>query len=96
MRVKKDKDFLKRQMANIGTGGETFIKVKPGVGLARNSTFSKVIKDLTRFSFIDPVDRGGLRGFRKGYNRFKLSCRWESYGTAEFWEMDWETFVPEL
>jgi hypothetical protein len=58
------------------------------------STFSKVIKDLISFGFLDPVDRGGLRGFGKGYNVFKLSMRWENYGRPEFQGCDWKTFIP--
>lgn len=59
------------------------------------STFSKTIKALVAFGFIDPVDRGGLRGYQKGYNIFRLSKRWEQYGTPDFKEMDWASFLPK-
>ena len=58
------------------------------------ATFSKIIKALIAFGFIDPVDKGGLRGFRVGYNVFRLSHRWEKYGTDEFKKVDWETYIP--
>ncbi len=64
------------------------------LGFAKG-TFSRVIKDLVRFGFIDPIDKGGLRGFQKGYNVFKLSRRWETYGTDGFKSVDWQTILPK-
>lgn len=61
-----------------------------------NSTFSKVIQELVRKGFIDPVDRGGLRGDSKSYNLFKLSRRWEKYGTEGFEHTEWKCFFPRL
>jgi hypothetical protein len=58
------------------------------------ATFSKVIQALVRFGFIDPVDKGGLRGECKSFNRFKLSKRWETYGTENFLPSEWKTFLP--
>lgn len=58
-------------------------------------TFAKVIRALIAFGFIDPVDKGGLRGYKKGYNVFRLSKRWEKYGTPDFREIDWGTFFPK-
>jgi hypothetical protein len=58
-------------------------------------TFSKVIRDLIRFGFIDPVDKGGLRGDCKSYNVFKLSKRWELYGTPGFESLEWSCFIPK-
>lgn len=58
-------------------------------------TFSKVIQDLVRFGFIDPIDKGGLRGDCKSYNIFKLSKRWNSYGTENFISLDWRCFIPK-
>jgi hypothetical protein len=59
------------------------------------ATFSKIIQDLVRFGFIDPVDKGGLRGDCKSYNLFKLSKRWEEYGTTNFESLEWRCFVPK-
>jgi hypothetical protein len=42
-------------------------------------TFSRIIDDLTRHGFIDLTEHGGLRGKGKGYNRFRLSNRWQKY-----------------
>lgn len=61
-----------------------------------NSTFSKVIQELVRKGFIDPVDRGGLRSNGKGYNLFNLSRRWEKYGTTGFEHIEWRCFLPRL
>ncbi len=61
-----------------------------------NSTFSKVIQELIRKGFVDPVDRGGLRSDGKGYNLFKLSRRWEKYGTIGFDLIEWRCFLPRL
>ncbi|TRZ50637.1 hypothetical protein D4S03_06430 [bacterium] len=43
------------------------------------ATFSRIINDLTRHGFIDLTGHGGLRGKGKGYNRFRLSNRWQKY-----------------
>ena len=58
------------------------------------ATFSKVIQSLVHFGFIDPVDKGGLRGDCKTSNVFKLSRRWENYGTANFLNLEWKHFFP--
>ena len=58
-------------------------------------TFSKVIQNLIHFGFIDPVDKGGLRGDCKSYNLFRLSRRWEFYGTRNFEEVKWSCFMPK-
>jgi hypothetical protein len=58
-------------------------------------TFSKVIQDLVRFGFIDPVDKGGLRGDCKSYNIFRLSKRWKQYGKSGFESLDWRCFIPK-
>jgi len=59
------------------------------------STFSKVIQALVRIGFIDPVDKGGLRGDCKSYNIFRLSKRWQEYGTPNFRPLDWKCFIPK-
>ena len=55
-------------------------------------TFSGIITHLVRYGFIDPVAKGGLRGNGKGYNLFRLSRRWEKYGTREFQPVEWSSF----
>ncbi len=57
-------------------------------------TFARVIRDLILFGFVDPVDKGGLRGERKSYNIFRLSKRWEGYGAKNFEAIKWECFFP--
>jgi hypothetical protein len=58
------------------------------------ATFSKVIQKLVYFGFIDPVDKGGLRGCGKSYNLFRLSKRWKFYGEQEFKSINWQCFQP--
>lgn len=59
------------------------------------STFSDAIKDIVAKGFIDPVDKGGLRGGDiKAYNIFSLSRRWTNYGKKEFEAINWKTFKP--
>ena len=48
-----------------------------------HTTFAKIIRDLEAPGFIDWVAQGGLRGKGKGYNRFKLTRRWENYEPKE-------------
>lgn len=59
------------------------------------ATFSKVIQELVMKGFIDPVDKGGLRSDGKSYNIFRLSKRWDEYGTNEFEPKDWRCFIPK-
>ena len=60
------------------------------------ATFSKVIQDLVKYGFIDPVDKGGLRGDCKSSNKFKLSKRWETFDSEKFQKVDWKSFHPQL
>jgi hypothetical protein len=62
------------------------------LGFSR-ATFSKVIRDLVAYGWIDPVQKGGLNGFGLGRNRFRLSTRWEQYGTQWFEPVDWKGYV---
>jgi hypothetical protein len=48
-----------------------------------------------KFGFIDPVTKGGLRGSGLTSSMFRLSKRWEDYGTAVFKEIKWECFYKE-
>ncbi len=59
------------------------------------STFSTVIQILVASGFIDPVDKGGLRGASKSCNQFKLSQRWEDFGTEKFISNNWKCFTPK-
>ncbi len=58
-----------------------------------NSTFANIIRYLMEFGFIDPVEKGGLRGQGKSCSRFRLSTRWEQYGTPDFKAVRWRSFV---
>jgi hypothetical protein len=60
-----------------------------------NSTFHKVICDLMSLGFIDPVDKGGLRGEGRSCSQFRVSPRWEQYGTKAFKEVRWKEFKPK-
>jgi hypothetical protein len=46
-------------------------------------TFSQVIDNLVKHGFIILVEKGGLRGKGKGYNKFRLSNRWKDYGSEK-------------
>ncbi len=59
------------------------------------STFSKIIQALVKYGFIDPVDKGGLRGTGLSYNMFRLSTRWMDYNTPRFVKLDWKCFLPK-
>jgi len=59
------------------------------------ATFSKVIQELIRKGFLDPVDKGGLRSDGKSYSFFRLSRRWEKYGCSDFASIEWKCFVPK-
>jgi hypothetical protein len=59
-------------------------------------TYSNIIKNLVSFGFIDPVDKGGLRGAGRSNNYFKLSRRWMKYNSRDFEPMDWKQFVPNV
>lgn len=48
------------------------------------ATFGRIIKNLVAHGFIDMAGYGGLRGFCKSYNKFRLSDRWRRYGQSDF------------
>jgi hypothetical protein len=58
------------------------------------ATFARVIRDLVRLGFVDPVDKGGLRSDGNSYNLFRLSQRWEDFGKPNFKKIDWRCFLP--
>lgn len=60
-----------------------------------SSTFSKIIQDVIEKGFIDPVDKGGLRGHGKSCSVFRLSDRWKSFGTPVFQGVNWKSFKPK-
>lgn len=59
------------------------------------ATFHRVIEHLIRNGFIDPVDKGGLRGMCKSSSRFRLSKRWREFGTKNFIAKEWGEFKPK-
>ena len=66
-----------------------------GLGFPKR-TFTRVIEELVRKGFIDPVSKGGLKSFGLGFNTFKLSQRWRKYGTSNFETMEWGHVFPDL
>lgn len=57
------------------------------------ATFFNVISELMRMGFIDPIFKGGLRGYRKSNSKFALSDRWVNFGTPDFKEIEWKEFI---
>ena len=60
------------------------------------ATFSRIIQDLVKYGFIEPVEKGGLRGDCRTSNKFMLSKRWEVFGQEEFQKRTWKSFQPSL
>jgi hypothetical protein len=58
------------------------------------ATFSKVISDLIKYGFLDPIDKGGLRGEYKSNNLFCLSDRWKLFDKPDFKVVEWKFFFP--
>jgi hypothetical protein len=46
-----------------------------------------------RKGFIDPVDKGGLRGWGLSCNVFRMSDRWKDYGKKDFIKVEWRQFI---
>lgn len=64
------------------------------LGFARG-THSRSITELMDKGFINPVDKGGLRGCGRSCSLFILSDRWKRYGTPEFEQIaPWNQFAP--
>jgi hypothetical protein len=57
--------------------------------------FPRVIADLMLCGFIDPVEKGGLRGYGLASSIFKLSARWRRFRKPDFVEIRWESFSKE-
>lgn len=63
-------------------------------GYARK-TYARVIGELMRHGFIDPVDKGGLRGCGLSCSVFRMSDRWKAYGQKDFIHIEWKQFVAK-
>ena len=62
-----------------------------------STTHHRVIAELIRKGFIDPVDKGGLRSGGLTSSFFRLSTRWVDYGTNKFKEIgEWSDFYPSF
>lgn len=63
-------------------------------GCSRRS-FGRVVVDLMRHGFIDPVEKGGLKGCGLTCNTFRLSLRWRRHGKPDFVEIEWASFSED-
>ena len=62
-----------------------------------NGTHHRVISELMDKGFIDPVDKGGLKGGGLTSSYFKLSERWRKYGAQDFVKVEnWRSFKPRF
>jgi len=57
------------------------------------TTHHNVIRELMAKGFLEPHKKGGLKSDGKSYNLFRLSKRWEKYGTTAFKGIEWHTFI---
>lgn len=55
-------------------------------------TFFRIVCELIEKGFLDPAQKGGLRGHCKTNSRFRRSERYEKYGRADFVTVDWRQF----
>jgi hypothetical protein len=60
-------------------------------GCARRS-FYRVIEALVGHGFVDPVRKGGRAGGRDTASVFRLSKRWQNFGTFAFEKVSWAEF----
>jgi len=58
------------------------------------ATHHRNISQLVERGFIDPADKGGLRGLGRSYSLFTLSWRWKEYGKPGFERISWRCFQP--
>lgn len=105
--VYKDLSFASRAMLpyfigkpNINIRSDLFLKTEFSISYKEAvsygcsmRTFSRVIEDLMRKGFIDPVDKGGLRGCGLSCNIFRMSERWKNYGKKDFVKIEWKQFT---
>jgi len=61
-----------------------------------NGTHHRNISELMAKGFIDPVCKGGKRGFGLSSSLFKLSERWKKFGMPDFNEIIWSEILPEF
>ena len=61
-----------------------------------NDTTEKALRQLIWIGFIDPVSKGGLRGYGKSASTYKLSDRWELYGTQAHVSVDWDEWRTNI
>ncbi|HME42602.1 MAG TPA: hypothetical protein VKF36_05900 [Syntrophorhabdales bacterium] len=61
------------------------------LGCARR-TFSRVLVALIDHGFVDPVVKGGLRGWGLSASKFRLSDRWMLYGNIAYHQVSWVGF----
>jgi len=59
-------------------------------------TFSRIIQEVIRHGFVDPRERGGLRGMKLSESKFTLSERWYDFGKPNFEEIEWQQFHNDL
>jgi hypothetical protein len=57
------------------------------------ATFFRVITGLISNGFINPKEKGGLRGDGKSSSVFTLSSRWKKFGTPDFETIKWKEFI---
>jgi hypothetical protein len=58
-------------------------------------TFYRVIECLISHGLIDPIRKGGRNGGRDLQSIFRISTRWQSYGTAVYRKITWAEFGKE-
>jgi len=59
------------------------------------ATHHRCISELMEKGFIDPADKGGLRGLGRSCSSFTLSWRWKDYGNPDFEKIIWSCFQPK-
>lgn len=69
----------------------TYSELTRRMGISQ-TTCAKIIRELVTIGFIDPVAKGGLNSQGKSSNKFRLSRRWEEYGTSKHVTIDWNRF----
>jgi len=58
-----------------------------------SGTFFKVINELVRHGFLEPMRKGGCYGELRASNNFRMSKRWMRYGYPDFQNSDWAGFI---
>lgn len=103
----KDLSFAARAMLpyfigkpNINIRSDLYLKAEFSISYKEavtygcsTRTFTRVIEDLMRKGFIDPVDKGGLRGYGLSMSVFRMSNRWKDFGKKDFVQIEWRQFI---